>query len=157
MWTTDPKRIYAQFRKAGYSPVESKRSADIVAQFRAHQWGESCDPDPEDIGAMRIRLEPDSEPYDPGDTLEPHRGSDGRWLSRDELERELNHQLETYGVWGTIGEVWTGEDWEQVDSVWGHAGYKNPDCPIENIYVVDHMRACLARRIELGEDIAALP
>lgn len=158
MWyETTRERIFAQFRTAGYTPADSWRSAGTVAEFRAHEWSETYDPEPDDIGAMRIRLEPDNEPYDPGDTLEPYRGSDGRMRSRDELERELNHMLETYGVWGTIGEVWDGSEWVDVDSCWGHAGYKNLDCPIENDYVVDHMAECLARRSELGEDIAALP
>lgn len=119
MWNeTTRKRLYAQFRTAGYSPVESWRSAGIVAEFRA---------------------------------------IDGRMRSREELERELEHQLETFGVWGTIGEVWDGSEWIQADSVWGHAGYNNPDCPIENPYVVDHMAECLKLRADIGEDVAALP
>ena len=157
MWyETNRKRIYAQFRTAGYSPVESWRSSGIVAEFRAHEYDENYDPEPHEIGAMRIRLEPDSEPYDPGDDLEPFRGSDGRWRSREELERELSELLDRTGVWGSIGEVWDGSEWVQADSCWGHARYDNPDCPIENPYVVDHMAECLKLRAKLAEDIAAL-
>lgn len=158
MWyETTRERIYAQFRTAGYTPADSWRSAGIVAEFRAHEWDESYDPEPHDIGVMRIRIEPDSEPYDPGSTLEPFRGSDGRWRTKEELERELSELLGRTGVWGSIGEVWDGSEWVEVDSCCGHAGCENPDCPIENDYVVDHMAECLARRSELGEDIAALP
>ena len=155
MWyETTRKRIYAQFRTAGYSTVDSWRDAGIVAEFRAHECGEHDEPE---IGDMRIRLEPDSEPYDPGDTLEPFRGSDGRWRTKEELERELSELLERTGVWGSIGEVWDGSEWVQSDSCWGHAGYENPDCPIENCYIVDHMAECLELRAKLGENVAALP
>lgn len=155
MWyESTRKRLYAQFRTVGYSPVKSWRSAGIVAEFRVHECGEYDEPE---IGDVRIRLEPDSEPYDPGDTLEPYWGIDGRMRSREELERELEHQLETFGVYGTIGEVWDGSEWITADNCWGHAGYNNPDCPIENPYVVDHMAQCLELRADIGEDIVALP
>ena len=148
------KRIYAQFRMAGYSPADSWRSAGIVEEFRAHECGEHDEPE---IGDMRIRLEPDNMPYNPGDTLEPYRGSDGRWRTREENERELSELLERTGVWGSIGEVWDGSEWVEVDSCWGHAGYDNPDCPIENCYIVDRMAECLELRAKLGENVAALP
>lgn len=155
MWyETTRKRIYAQFRTAGYSPVDSWRYAGIVAEFRAHECGEHDEPE---FGDMRIRLEPDGEPYDPGSTLEPFRGSDGRWRSREELERELSELLERTGVWGTIGEVWDGSEWVDVDSCWGHAGYNRPSDPVENEYVIEHMRACLEHREKLMADILALP
>jgi len=157
MWyETNRKRIYAQYRAAGYSPIDSWRSSGIVAEFRKHEWSE-YDPEPHEIGVMRIRLEPDDEPYDPGDTLEPFRGADGRWRTREENERELSDLLERTGVWGTIGEAWDGSEWVEAGSCWGHAGYENPDCPIENLYVVDHMRACLKLRAKLAENVAALP
>lgn len=155
MWyETNRKRIYAQFRTAGYSPVDSWRDAGIVAEFRAHECGEHDEPE---FGDMRIRLEPDGEQYDHGDTLEPFRGSDGRWRTREELERELSELLDRTGVWGSIGEVWDGSEWVQADSCWGHAGYDNPDCPVENLYVVDHMASCLNLRAKLSENVAALP
>jgi hypothetical protein len=156
MWTTDRTRIYQQFRTAGYRPITAWERADIVAQFRQHETDDDS-PEPEEIGAMRICLECDDEQYDAGDMLEPFRGSDGRWRTREELEREHTHMLETCGVWGTIGEVWNGTDWEIVDSCWGHAGYENPDSPIENEYVIDHMRACLEHRANMMADILALP
>ncbi len=155
MWyETTRKRIYAQFRTAGYSPADSWRIAGIVSEFRAHECGEFDD---QEIGDMRIRLEQDVEPYDPGDTLESYRGCDGRWRSREENERELSALLERTGVWGTIGEVWNGTEWEIVDSCWGHAGHNRPSDPVENEYVVEHMRACLELRAKLSEDVAALP
>lgn len=155
MWyETNRKRIYAQYREAGYDPVRAWRSAGIVSEFRAHECGEFDDPE---IGDMRIRLEPDNEEYDPGDTLEPFRGSDGRWRTKEELERELSELLERNGVWGSIGEVWDGSEWVEVASCWGHAGYESADCPIENLYVVDHMAQCLKLRAKLAENIAALP
>jgi len=73
------KRLYAHYRANGGTPAGSWRCAGIVAEFRAHECGEHDEPE---IGDMRIRLEPDDEPYDPGDTLEPFRGSDGRWRTR---------------------------------------------------------------------------
>lgn len=155
MWyETNRKRIYAQFRTAGYSPADSWRSAGIVSEFRAHECGEFDNPE---IGDMRIRLEPDDMPYDPGDSLEPYRGSDGRWRSREELERELSELLDRTGVWGSIGEVWDGSRWVETGSCWGHAGYENADCPIENLYIVDHMAECLELRAKLAENVAALP
>ncbi len=153
---TTRKRIYQQFRTAGYRPITAWERADIVAQFRQHETHDDS-PEPDDIGAVRIRLECDGEPYDAGDTLEPFRGSDGRWRTKEELERELSELLERTGVWGSIGEVWDGSEWVEVGSCWGHAGYESADCPIENPYVVDHMRACLEHRAKLMTDILALP
>ena len=153
-YETTRKRIYAQFRMAGYSPADSWRSAGIVAEFRVHECGKHDKPE---FGDMRIRLEPDDEPYNPGDTLEPFRGSDGRWRTREENERELSELLERTGVWGSIGEVWDGSEWVEADSCWGHAGYDNPDCPIENCYIVDRMAECLELRAKLGENVAVLP
>lgn len=154
MSTNERKRLYVKFRANGGTPIGSWYCAGIVERFRANECGEHDAPQ---IGDMRIRLEPDNEPYDPGDTLEPFRGSDGRWRSREELERELNRILDSQGVWGVIGEVWDGSDWEHADSCWGYAGFDRPDCPIENFSIVDTMASCLALRAKLGENVAALP
>lgn len=150
------QRIYRRMRDSGTNPVWALRSARII-----HQFNSICDSrdnlEPEDIGAVRIVSEYDSEPYDPGDMLEPFCGSDGRWRSREENEKELNHMLETYGNYVVMSQVWNGHEWEMVDSIGGCAGYHDPCSPFENCYVPDLMRAAIEASRELTSDIVALP
>ena len=154
--TAEINRLYRRFRAAGYRPVESMRDARTVCEFRSIE-NDRDNLEPEDIGAVRIVSEYDQEPYDPGDMLEPQRGYDGRWRTQDELEKELNRILETYGVWIVSSQVWTGTDWETVDSIGGCAGYDDPCSPFENCYVPDLMRAAIDASRELTADILALP
>ena len=154
--TAEINRLYRRFRAAGYRPVESMRDARTVCEFRSIE-NDRDNLEPEDIGAVRIVSECDEEPYDPGDILEPHRGSDGRWRTREENEKELNHILETYGVWTVSSQLWTGTDWETVDSIGGCAGCHDAESPFENNYVIDLMRAAIDASRELTADIVALP
>ena len=74
----------------------------------------------ESQGLMRLRWEPDDEPYDDSyiDTW------DVSLEERNNIRIQLWRDIERDGVWGLIGEyrVSTDSPWVQVDSVWGLIG-----------------------------------
>lgn len=152
------REAYELFRHAGNSPESAMRSARAYLEFREIETNDD-NPGPDEIGAVRIRAEEDShcDIEDlAGDTLEPFRGSDGRWRSADELRKEWDHTIETWGVWGLISEVWTGEAWDHVFSVWGFTGYRNILDPLENSELIEFMRAAVdaSRNLESVEEFA---
>jgi len=120
---TKVAKEYRRFREAGYGPIESLRSARIVVRFRELEWEDR----------VRIQVE-DDQHY--------------TWNETDPEEYEKWGYL---GVVGTIGQVRVDTEsdpeddaaWESVDSCWGHVGYNRPCDPVENCYVVEHMRACI--------------
>jgi hypothetical protein len=152
------REAYPLFRRAGYQPSHAMRAARAYLEFRELESTDD-NPGPDEIGAVRIRAEEDCHVDTEdlaGDTLKPFRGSDGRWRTADELRKEWEHTIETWGIFGTIAEVWTGESWRHVDSCWGHTGYRDVLNPLENWYVVDHMRAAVdaSRKLESVEEFA---
>jgi hypothetical protein len=71
----------------------------------------------------RIRILPDQEPYEYGDT--------GNTMGQAEYEAEIDRLIETYGVWGFITErrqagscecCKRAHEWEHMDSCWGFLG-----------------------------------
>lgn len=87
-------------------------------------------PDVIEPGRVRLCIVPDLEPYDAGDMFNPDVCPD---IPPEKLEREREsffRELNRVGVWGCLAQVWTGREWETVESCWGFEGpgmYGNPE------------------------------
>lgn len=125
---------YNEFRRAGYSAIESLRNAKIVVAFNAV-----------DDDLARIVAEHECEAYDIGDCGNAYVNAHGRRVSAEEATKEIEHLIETYGNYCVMAQVRDDDEseWETVDSIGQCGGYKNPCDPVENNYVVDLMSAAL--------------
>lgn len=102
-------RAYRAERKLGYSAQAAVYNAKTRLAWRAIEDDSDA---PAELGAVRLRLVPDE-------------CADLSFLEQDifadtrdsEYDRANND-----GVWGMVGEYWTGETWEHADSVWGFIG-----------------------------------
>jgi hypothetical protein len=108
---------YVRLRRLGWAASQAYDAAKVRDQ---------TDRAASDGGPVRMRIEPDSEPYEYGDCSDTERHAIDRRIAMD-------------GVWGIIGEVWDGHEWQHVDSCWGFIGddWRNSG------YDTDIMRATL--------------
>lgn len=118
-------KVYRQIQANGgpssYFPekhaASALKQARIIVRFR----------ELEDAGLVRLRAEPD-EHYN--------------WNEFDPKESE---KWGDDGAWGSIVDwrVSDEDEWEEGDSCWGHVGYKDVLDPLENCYIIDHMRSAI--------------
>jgi len=89
-----------------------------------------------DAGLVKIDYEPDQDPdpsfYDTWEHLSER--------TRNRLKEEYCEDC--FGVI-TYARTTEDEDFEDVDSIWGCAGYKDPASPFENCYVIDLMKTAI--------------
>lgn len=143
---------YADFRKAGWTAKYAKYAADAVAAFRELEDDSET---PDNIGAVRLICEPESEPYDPG--CEGYLVRNGHPVSIEDERKQTAEMPGQYGNWWLRTEVWDGKAWQHADSIGGCAGYVNPESPIENEYVADLMQSAVdASRLLTAEIDSAL-
>jgi hypothetical protein len=133
--------LYKEARAAGYPARHALDVSRTVAEWRRA----------EDAGVVRLRLEPDYRPDMVDELVEGYQTRNGHDIGEDAARKACAEDLDRLGVWGTVGEYaapvcphcGAGGDWEQADSCWGHAGYRNPDDWRENWYVPDIMAETL--------------
>lgn len=128
-------KTYQQFRKSGYTALESLRNSKICAVFA----------DLESRGLVRLRAIPEEESYfdvygEPDGYVDIH----GRRVSAEQERKELCETIERDGCWIIVSEWRESEDdlWNVADSV-GMCVYSWPLCPLENCYVPDLMQAAI--------------
>lgn len=120
------KEQYRLLRARGWTAKDAIRGARIRAAFHAA----------EEKGLVRIRFVPDPEPYDASfvDTWDDiSKESRARW------KKKIFDMVDTYGVYGLLGEVKKNSRWEEIYSVWGLIGNELDD----GCYNEDAMRECL--------------
>lgn len=128
-------KLYLEFRKAGYTAVESHRNASIVVHFR----------ELEDAGLVRLRAEDEQENYfDVFDEPENYRNAHGRYISADQARKELCDIIDSWGCVYVLAEYRgdDGDEWEHADSI-GMCVYRNPLDPAENCYIPQLMLSAL--------------
>lgn len=134
------QREYLRMRKSGFIARIALDYAKTRIEWRAREWDEH-EREPES-GTVRLRVvADDSADLDDlkGDCFNPKVNDN---VSRSQLARQelaFEEQVNRDGVWGIIGEVWTGETWEHADSCFGFVG----DGWRESGYDLDIMRATL--------------
>jgi len=109
---TNERREYARLRVQGWSAGEALRTARTNVRFSQL----------EAAGVARLRVEPDSEPYDASFI--------DAWDDMSEAERkrekaEILTRANNEGVYGFVCEIrnpYRHELWEQVDACWGFIG-----------------------------------
>ena len=89
-------------------------------------------------GTVKIESVPDYSP-DPSFYDSWHHLSE---RTRDKLKQEYCDNC--YGVVVSVACPHCGE-WQEVDSIWGCAGYDDPCSPFENYYVVGMMKSAIER------------
>lgn len=123
-------KLYHRFRPVTHTAKEALANAKTVARF--HEL--------ESDGLVRLRCEPEHENYfDVYGEPEAYVGANGRRVSAKQALKELEDLLERDGVWWMTSEWFDGEEWQHADSIGMLSGYKDPTCPFQNCYVVDHM------------------
>ena len=138
---------YAEFRKAGYRPIESLRNARILLEWERYE-NEYDD-------FVRIIVEHEQESYF-GIYGEPEGYTDlfGQYHSPEQAKQEIVNQIELNGCLCVISEVNVSDDsdqpeWEPVDSIGMCVGYDDATSPFENCYVPDLMNAANKRVREI--------
>ena len=138
---------YTNFRKAGYRPVESLRSARILIEWKGYE-NEYDD-------FVRIIVEWEQESYfDVYGDPEGYTDQFGRHHSPEQAKQEIINQIELNGCLHVISEVNVSNDadqpeWEMVDSIGMCVGYDDATSPFENCYVPDLMNAANKRAREI--------
>lgn len=122
------RNLYREARKAGSCRVGFAAVEALDTAYTLAKWEVLAE-----LGYVRLIAEPDDD-------------ADLSWIDQDrysDSDRErFRDDVETNGVWGSIGEFRLdpdSEDWQTADSVWGHTGYRNVLDWRENPYVLDIM------------------
>jgi len=129
------KGLYLSARRVGYTPPHAWHCAQTILAWR----------DEEDMELVKIECEPDSEPYDPGDSGGAYINQFGRRVSAEQARKELDELISRTGIWCIAGyyRVSINDEWICADSICGCAGYEDPVDWRENWYVPDIMQATL--------------
>ena len=94
-----------------------------------------------DNGHVRIVCYMDQGCYDDllGDSYDPRHNPEIKpEILANKRQLEID-RIDNDGVWGYVAEFWAGDDWEQIDSIWGFVGN---DFETSG-YAPDMMRAAL--------------
>lgn len=124
------KRVLREYRS-----IRSHVTGGIVGESALwalrHARARVAFADLESEGLVQLRAEPD-EDFD--------------WSDLDKDCPGSSERFGDDGAWGSIVEVRASVDdeWEQVDSCWGHVGYRDVLDPNENCYVDEHIRSAVA-------------
>ena len=106
---------YMALRNMGYFAEYALRRLRIYEAFKAL----------ESVQLVRLKIEPDTSWLIAdleGDCFDPDVNTDTK-PGKLVIEREAFHRrLEDEGVWGMVAEYSDGEQWHEVDSVWGFVG-----------------------------------
>lgn len=104
------KTLYREERAKGWPARTAINNARTLIAWHAL----------EATGAVRLRVEPDCDPYDASyvDTWD-----DVPSTQRERIKTEILNRADDEGVWGIVGEYRTPDgDWEHADSCWGFIG-----------------------------------
>jgi len=135
----EKEKEYRRLRALGWEAGPAYDHAQTLEEWRKLEWNEGDNPKP---NAVRLRIVPDEiDDWDflLGDTYKPECHPD---IPVSQIEREKTEYLEKIyrdGVWGIVGEIFNGEEWQTIDSCFGFVGEEWRDSG----YDTDIMRACL--------------
>jgi hypothetical protein len=126
--TPELLRLYRRFRTDppfmlyGSNAAQALSAAKTLLQFQ----------ELEEAGLVKIDYEPDQDPDASYIDDWPH-------LSERTRQRLKDEYYDTCVGVITYARTTEDDEWEDVDSIWGCAGYKDPTSPFENCYVIDLM------------------
>jgi len=137
--SAETKKLYAQFREAGYRPHYALSAARTLRLYNALEEH-----------TARITAKPEEESYfDVFGEPDGYQNKYGRWITPEEERAEIIDEIERTGNWCVMAQVYKecpvcgrGE-WHTVDAVGMCTGYDDPTSPLENGYVIDLMQAAL--------------